>query len=43
MASRAGEINEGQVIIEPIDAMVTTTATQVKTVTAGALLRQRFY
>ena len=40
MASHAGEVNEGQVIIERIDAMVTTTAARVKTVTADALLWQ---
>ena len=30
MASHAGEVNEGQVIIERIDAMVTTTGAPVK-------------
>ena len=42
MASHAGEINEGQLIIERIDAMVTTTAAPIKTVTADALLWQKF-
>ena len=34
MASHAGEVNEGQVIIERIDAMVTTTGAPVKTADA---------
>ncbi len=38
MSSHAGEVNEGQVIIERIDAKVTTTAAPVKTVTADASL-----
>ena len=42
MSRHAGEINEGQVIIERIDAMVTTTAAPVRTVTADALLWQKF-
>ena len=42
MASHAGEINEGQVIIERIEAAVTTTGAPVKIVTADASLSQKF-